>query len=77
VANEDYTVHIGFERGDKLVFNMHSQVKTIPYARPQNIDYFKTVRFDDKSIYWESEGEKRGIIPLRFSLDSILFSLRD
>lgn len=76
VANEDYTVTIDFEQGNRIIYNMQKQIKTLPFLRLNDMESFMSVKFDDKSIYWEDSGRK-GIIPLRLSLDNILFSLRD
>lgn len=76
-ANEDYTLTIEFEQGSKLIFNMQNQIKILPYMRLRDVAFFKTAKFDDKSIYWEDAPDRPGIIPLRLSLDNILFSLRD
>lgn len=76
VASEDYTVTIDFDHGNRIVYNMQDQVKALPFLRLKDLESFKAVRFDDKSIYWNEFGNK-GMIPLRLSLDQILFSLRD
>ena len=77
VANDDYSVTIDFEYGNKLTFNMQKQIKTLPFFKLNEKDFFKTVKFDDKSIYWDDESGSKNIIPLRLSIDNILFSLRD
>lgn len=76
VANEDYTVTIVFDQGSRIIYNMRNQINTLPFLRIKDLESFKTIQFDDKSIFWDEFGS-RGIIPLRLSLDSILFSLRD
>jgi hypothetical protein len=55
---------------------MQKQIQSLPYIKLNQMEYFKEVKFDDKNIYWEEE-EKKSIIPLRISLDSILFALRE
>jgi len=76
-ANEDFTVLIEFEQGNKVLFNMKKIVTTVPYARLSDPAYFKTVKYEDKAIYWDETESFGCIFPLRFSVDEILFSLRD
>ena len=76
-AKDDFTVLLEFERGDKIVFNMGELVKTIPYFWLNGTE-FKNMKFDEKSIYWEPPvGEKQRLIPARFGVDEILFTIRD
>lgn len=76
-ANDDFSVTIDFEYGNRLIFNMQKQIQSLPFIKLNQMDYFKEVKFDDKNIYWEEESGKKSIIPLRVSLDNILFSLRE
>lgn len=76
MANENYTVTIDFEQGNRIIYNMQKQVKTLPFIRLNDIECFKSIKFDDKSIYWD-ESDNKSIIQQRLSLDNILFSLRD
>ncbi len=75
-ATEDYRLLIDFEEGNQVIFNMQRMVETLPYQRLKNPDTFKSVRFEDKAVYWEPSDGKPEIVPLRFTVDSILFTLR-
>ena len=75
-AAEDYKLLIDFDDGSNLIFNMQKMVRTIPYVRLQDPACFQIVKFDDKSVYWDAPGEKPEYLPLKLSVDSILFSLR-
>lgn len=73
--NKDYTILIEFEHGNKILFNMQTRMKTLPFISLSNPEHFKKVRFDDKAIYWEED--KWAVIPARLTVDNILFALRD
>lgn len=78
VPNDDYTLLIEFEEGDKIILNMQRLIKTMPYVSLNNLDYFKKVTFEDKAICWsQAEGIKPSVIPMRLTVDNILFMLRD
>lgn len=47
----------------------------LPYNSLNNLEFFKKVKFEDKAIYWDMD--KSTIIPLRFTVDNILFEIRD
>jgi len=76
-GSDDYKLLIDFEDGSNITFNMQKLVRTIPYIRLKVLANFQTVKFDEKSVYWEAEDQKPEYLPLRISIDSILFSLRD
>jgi hypothetical protein len=74
----DNSILIEFEHGNKILFNMERLIKTMPYQRLKDPDIFKTVKFDERAVFWdEEENEKIRLFPLRLSLDNILFTLRD
>lgn len=73
--NDNYTLLIEFEHGDQILFNMERMVKTLPYHALSNLEFFKKVRMEDKAIYWDTD--KPPLIPLRFTVDNILFAIRD
>ena len=75
-ATDDYRLLIDFEKGNRVVFNMRRMVETLPYYRLNDPDTFKAVRFEDKAVYWEAPDGKPEIIPMRITVDEILFSLR-
>jgi hypothetical protein len=74
--NNDYTLFIDLESGDRILFNMQNLVRTIAFKRLQDLQYFKKVAFEDKAIYW-GENDARLYLPERITLDEILFFLRD
>lgn len=76
-ASDDYKLLIDFDDGSNIIFNMQKMVKTIPYFRLQDMARFQSVKFDEKSVYWEAADGKPKYFPLRLTLDAILFSLRD
>jgi hypothetical protein len=76
-ADDDYKLLIGFEDGSSINYNMQRLVKTMPYLRLKDNACFRSVRFDEKSVYWEPADGKPEYFPLRLSVDNILFSLRD
>ncbi|MDF2614118.1 MAG: acetyltransferase family [Clostridia bacterium] len=76
-ASDDYKLMIGFESGSSIIFNMQKIVKTIPYLRLKDQSTFKRVKCDGKSVYWDAADGKEEYMPLRLSVDAILFSLRD
>jgi len=76
-GSDDYKLLIDFEDGSNITFNMQKLVRTIPYFRLNDLVSFQTVKFDTKSVYWDAEDQKPEYLPLRLSIDEILFSLRD
>lgn len=73
--NEDFTIWIEFEHGNKILFNMQELIKSIPFLSLHDMKHFKNIRFEDKVVYWEDE--KQTVIPSRLTVDNILFALRD
>ncbi len=76
-GSDDYKLFIDFEDGSSITYNMQKLVKSIPYLRLKDVTRFQTVKFDDKSIYWGAVDQKPEYLPLKLSIDTILFSLRD
>jgi len=76
-GSDDYKLFIDFEDGSSITYNMQKLVKSIPYFRLKDMSSFKAVKFDGKSIYWDDAGKPSEYLPLRLSIDTILFSLRD
>ncbi|HPW40013.1 MAG TPA: DUF2442 domain-containing protein [Spirochaetia bacterium] len=76
--NEDYTLLVEFEHGNKIIFNMRDIIKTIPFSSLEDLNRFKNVTVEEKAIIWPEPvpGEK-SIIPLRLTVDNILFAIRD
>ncbi|MGB8452659.1 MAG: hypothetical protein WCD89_10025 [Anaerocolumna sp.] len=55
---------------------MQDMVKTFPYNKLSDWEYFRKARCDEKAIYWYAEDVKHKYFPLSLSIDTILFSLR-
>lgn len=76
--NDDYSILIELEGGNKILFNMQRLVNTIHYSRLKDIERFKNIRVEDKKIFWkELDSSKQSIMPIMLTLDNILFALRD
>ncbi len=76
-GSDDYKLFIDFEDGSSITYNMQKLVKTIPYNRLSDLACFQSVKYDEKSVYWDTADEKPEYFPLRIGIDAILFSLRD
>lgn len=75
-TQDEYKLLIEFVDGSSITYNMQKLVRTIPYLRLKDTSLFQCVKFDEKSVYWDTSDEKPEYFPLRFSIDSILFSIR-
>jgi len=75
-ATDDYKLLIDFEEGNQVSFNMQRMVETIPFLRLRDMEVFKNVKFEDKAVCWDSPDGKPEVMPLRITVDNILFSLR-
>lgn len=75
-ATDDYRLLIDFEEGNQVIFNMQRMVETLPYLRLKNQETFKSVKFEDKAVYWDPPDGKPELFPLRITVDRILFTLR-
>jgi hypothetical protein len=76
-GSNDYKLLIDFEDGSSITFNMQKLVKTIPYCRLNDPKSFRSVKFKEKTVYWNTGDDKPEYLPLKLSVDTILFSLRD
>ncbi|AKA69470.1 DUF2442 domain-containing protein [Clostridium scatologenes] len=76
--NDDYSIVIEFEGGNKILFNMQKMVNTIRYSSLKDIEWFRNIRIEDKTIFWqEVDSSKQNMMPIMITLDNILFALRD
>lgn len=73
--NDDFTILISFDSGNKILFNMREQIKSLPFLWLQDMEKFKKVHFEDKAVFWKEE--KHTACPARLTVDSILFTIRD
>lgn len=78
IPNDDYTLQVEFENRSKILFNMQDLVKTIPYAGLQDLAYFRRVEFEEKALFWRETGRwESTMLPVRLTVDHMLFSIRD
>ncbi len=75
--NDDYTLLVEFEHGNKIIFDMRDIIKTMPFSSLEDLNRFKDVTVEEKAICWpELEPDKKSIIPLRLTVDNMLFAIR-
>lgn len=77
-ANDDYTLLVEFEHGNKVIFNMRELVKTLPYSGLQDLSRFRNITLEEKAICWPDpvHVEKSVYFP-RITVDNMLFAIRD
>lgn len=68
---------IEFEYGNKILFNMQRLIKTIPFHAFNDIECFKRVTVEDKAIFWDTNKQDKTLMPIRLTVDNILFKIRD
>ena len=75
--NDDYTLLVEFEHGNKIIFNMREIIKTMPFSSLEDLSRFKDITVEEKAICWPEPvpGEK-SIMPLRLTVDNMLFTIR-
>jgi len=75
--NDDYTLLVEFEHGNKIIFNMREIIKTIPFSSLEDLSRFKDITLEEKAICWSEPvpGEK-SLVPLRLTVDNMLFAIR-
>ncbi|WP_054698069.1 DUF2442 domain-containing protein [Syntrophomonas palmitatica] len=63
--NDDYTLLVEFERGNKIIFNMKELIRTLPFSSLEDLSRFKDFTLEEKAICWPGPvpGET-SIIPL-------------
>lgn len=76
--NEDYTLLVEFEYGNKIIFNMRDLIKTLPFSSLEDLSHFKDITLEEKAIRWPEPipGEK-SIYPPRITVDNMLFTIRE
>lgn len=76
--NDDYTLLVEFEHGNKIVFDMSELIKTIPYHSLQDLNRFKDITLEEKAIRWpDPKAPGMSMMPLRLTVDNMLFAIRD
>jgi hypothetical protein len=56
---------------------MERLVKTLPYLSLKDPECFKRIRVEEKAICWDTGISEQTLIPLRLTVDNILFAIRD
>ena len=78
LPNDDYTLLIEFEGGNKILFNMQKLVNTLPYLSLKNLECFRNIKIEDQTLCWEDPKHARPtMLPARLTVDNILFTIRD
>jgi len=75
--NDDYTLLVEFEHGNKIIFDMKEPIRTLPFSSLEDLSRFKDITLEEKAICWPEPvpGEK-SIMPLRLTVDNMLFTIR-
>ena len=74
--NDDYTLLVEFEHGNKIIFNMSQLIKTIPYYSLNDPERFKDITLEEKAIRWpDPVADQRSIMPIRLTVDNMLFTI--
>ena len=66
--NDDYTLLLEFEHGNKIIFNMRDIIKTIPFSSLQDLNRFG---HHGGKTAGPSRYRRDSIIPLRLTVDNI------
>ena len=75
--NDDYTLLVELEHGNKIIFNMRDIIKTMPFNSLEDLNRFKDITLEEKAIRWpEPVPDEKSIIPLRLTVDNMLFAIR-
>ena len=75
--NDDYTLLMEFEHGNKIIFNMSEIIKTILYSSLTDLNRFKDISIEEKAIRWpDPAAPEKSMMPLRLTVDNMLFAIR-
>ncbi len=76
--NDDYTLFVEFEHGNKIIFNMRDMIKTMPYSSLEDLERFRDITLEEKAILWPDPiPGQRTMLPIRLTVDNILFTIRE
>lgn len=76
--NDDYTLLIEFEHGNKIIFDMRELIRTLPFSSLEDISRFKDITLEEKAILWpEPVPGKKSLYPPRITVDNMLFTIRE
>ena len=75
--NDDYTLLVEFEHGNKIIFNMREIIKTMPFSSLEDLNRFKDVTVEEKAIRWpDPVPGRKTMLPIRLTVDNMLFAIR-
>ncbi len=76
--NDDYTLLVEFEHGNKIIFDMNELIKTMIYSSLTDLNRFRDITLEEKAIRWPDPipGEV-ALYPIRLTVDDILFAIRE
>ncbi len=75
--NDDYTLLVEFEEGNQILFNMKPMLKSPPFRVLNDLHRFKHFTLEEKAICWpDPMAREERIVPLRLTVDNILFTIR-
>ena len=75
--NDDYTLLVEFDDGNKIIFDMKDLIKTMPYSTLNDMDRFKEITLEEKAIRWPNPiPGKPTLYPIRLTVDNMLFTIR-
>lgn len=78
IPNDDYTLLVEFEHGNKIIFNMRDMIKIIPYSSLEDLDRFRNITLEEKAIRWPDPiPGKSTMLPIRLTVDNMLFAIRE
>ncbi len=76
--NDDYTLLIEFEHGNKIIVDMRELIRTLPFSSLEDLSRFKDITLEEKAICWpDPAAPEKSIIPPRLTVDNMLFTIRE
>ncbi len=75
--NDDYTLLVEFEEGNQILFNMKPMLKSPPFRVLNDLHRFQHFTLEEKAICWpDPMAPEERIVPLRLTVDNMLFTIR-
>lgn len=76
--NDDYTLLVEFDDGNKIIFDMKDLIKTMPYSSLKDLERFRDITLEEKAIRWPDPiPGKKALYPIRLTVDNMLFTIRE
>lgn len=76
--NDDHTLLVEFEHGNKIIFDMKPLIKTMPYNSLSDLQRFKDITLEEKAIRWPDPTKTgQSMMPIRLTVDNMLFTIRE